>query len=191
MHFVAPHPPLMLTYTRQMAIPAPSLVVFWCNFWCVHQVISMVSPAVRPTCCYQSLCQSVSTDTAPLQTIYLLAVLDRAFSVAFAFWGQPSLGIFFHNCLISAVWEGLCKLTDLQCRAVATLRLHGYRPFCPCRGASPARTRSGSGRSVRRPFGSETWSCSGTARTGTWTPFRLEIKGEKGGKKPLQKTQIN
>lgn len=125
--------------------------------------------------------------TAPLQTIYLLAGLDGAFCVAFAFWGQPSLGTFFHNCLISAVWEGLCKLTDLQCRAVATLRLHGYRPFCPCRGASPARTRSGSGRSVRRPFGSETWSCSGTARTGTWTPFRLEIKGEKGGESHLKK----
>lgn len=65
------------------------------------------------------------------------------------------------------VSEGLCKLTDLQYRAVATLHLHGYRPFCRCRGASPTRTHSGSGRSVRRPFGLEIWSCSGTARTGT------------------------
>lgn len=70
--------------------------------------------------------------------------------------------------------EGLCILTDLQYRAVATLHLHGCRLFCLCRGAFLTRTRSDSGTSVPRPFGSEIWSCSGTARTGTWTPFKLK-----------------
>lgn len=82
------------------------------------------------------------------------------------------------SCSAPSVIARARRLTDLRCRASATPHLRGYRRSCLCTAAAPARTRSEWERRARRPFGSETWSCSGTERTGTWTPFTLQTHGQ-------------
>lgn len=151
----------------------------------------MVSPACHLLWFLQSMWQSVSSVTPmPFYPFFFCRIVVCWFVCSGGFYilriTEPhyvltSGTLVAHSSISTAsrpLFWGLCKkLTDPRCRAAATLRPHGCRLSCPCRAASPARTRSGSGRCVRRPFGSETWSCSGTARSGTWTPFKLEITG--------------